>query len=113
MEKVNCWEFKKCGRQPGGDKVVELGQCKAAINDFANGMNNGINAGRVCWAVSGTLCGGEVQGLFATKASSCLDCDFFKHVLQDEGKALMRLSTILSTLREHDVFREDDSSTTT
>jgi hypothetical protein len=23
--KINCWEFKKCGRQPGGHKEKELG----------------------------------------------------------------------------------------
>jgi len=27
--KLNCWEFKKCGRQPGGPKVAELGVCPA------------------------------------------------------------------------------------
>ncbi|MGE5174112.1 MAG: two-CW domain-containing protein, partial [Betaproteobacteria bacterium] len=30
MEKLNCWEHKKCGRQPGGHKVAELGVCPSA-----------------------------------------------------------------------------------
>jgi len=26
-ECLNCWEFKKCGREPGGEKASELGIC--------------------------------------------------------------------------------------
>ena len=25
--KLNCWEYKKCGRQPGGDRAKEMGIC--------------------------------------------------------------------------------------
>jgi len=31
MASVNCWEFKKCGREPNGLKAIELGICPASI----------------------------------------------------------------------------------
>jgi hypothetical protein len=69
---VNCWEFKNCGRQPGGEKVKELGLCPATTEESNNGINQGMNSGRICWAVAGTCCGGKVQGLFAQKYLSCM-----------------------------------------
>lgn len=85
MSKLNCWEFKKCGRQPGGEKVVELGVCPASEERRLSGVNAGRNAGRSCWALSGTLCGGKVQGTYATKLGNCMQCEFFKLVKQEEG----------------------------
>lgn len=85
MEKQNCWEFKKCGREPGGSKVVELGVCPATVDTFCDRLNDGKNAGRICWAVTGTFCGGQVQGTFAQKQISCLACDFFVKVKEEEG----------------------------
>jgi hypothetical protein len=42
-----------------------------------------------CWAVTGTLCGGEPQGTFARKIANCLlDCAFFKIVMQEENKSI-------------------------
>jgi len=88
--KLNCWEFKKCGREPGGAKVKELGACPAA-STFANGANGGNNGGRLCWALSGTLCGGKVQGTFAQKLPNCMECEFYKLVRQEEGAGLVLL----------------------
>lgn len=84
-QKANCWEAKNCGREPGGAKAAELGVCVAATYSKANGLNGGKNGGRMCWAVTGTLCGGKVQGSFAEKQQSCLSCDFFRTVKHDEG----------------------------
>ena len=52
MSKQNCWEFKKCGREPGGVKTAELGVCPAATTEKANGLNSGRNGGRACWAIA-------------------------------------------------------------
>lgn len=82
-QKQNCWEFKKCGREPGGPKVADLGVCPAAISGASDGINGGKNGGRYCWAVTGTFCGGKVQGTFAQKQLSCMSCDFFKQVRLD------------------------------
>lgn len=82
--KQNCWEFKKCGREPGGSKTIELGLCPAAIDTSANGLNGGKNGGRICWAIAGTFCGGKVQGTFAEKKLTCMACDFYQLVLKQE-----------------------------
>ncbi|MDA8122687.1 MAG: hypothetical protein M0Z38_09005 [Deltaproteobacteria bacterium] len=85
MRRINCWEIKKCGREPGGEEVRALGVCPAAADASADGINGGINGGRICWAVAGTFCGGKVQGTFAQKEVVCVACDFFKRVKDEEG----------------------------
>jgi hypothetical protein len=84
MAHINCWEFKKCGREADGDQVELLGVCPAAIEDRVDGANGGVNGGRVCWAIAGTLCKGEVQGSYALKLRNCIQCDFYKLVLEEE-----------------------------
>jgi len=84
MSKANCWEVKKCGREAGGDKSHDLGVCPASTEVTCNGLNEGQNAGRICWAIAGTFCGGKVQGDFAQKSVSCMSCEFFKQVKGEE-----------------------------
>ena len=84
MARINCWDFKKCGREPGGDKADELGVCPATELTTVNGVNMGKNGGRSCWAIAGTLCGGKVQGVFAEKIANCATCDFYNKVLNEE-----------------------------
>ena len=83
--KLNCWEFKNCGREPGGKHAVDLGVCPAATDFRFTGTNGGENAGRYCWRIAGTLCDGDVQGIFAEKALTCCKCDFFLQVVYAEG----------------------------
>lgn len=89
MSKLECWEAKKCERQPGGKKVAELGLCPAASEKKMNGINSGKNGGRICWIVTGTFCGGKVQGTFAQKEASCIKCEFFKQVQDEEGSGFV------------------------
>ena len=96
--KKNCWEFKKCGRQPGGLKSGELGVCPAAIETRTDGINAGKNGGRACWVLAGTLCGGKAQGTFAMKLVDCLKCEFYKLVLQEEGSNYQNARDILEKL---------------
>lgn len=84
-QRQNCWAFMKCGREPAGDKVAEFGVCRAATDDSFHGLNSGKNGGRICWAIAGTFCGGEIQGSFVEKQGSCLNCNFFKLVRTEEG----------------------------
>ncbi len=98
MAKLNCWEFLKCGREGGGANADSLGVCAAAAETRANGINGGINGGRVCWAVTGTLCGGKVQGTFAQKFATCLaECDFLKTAMKEERKNLELYPSFRST----------------
>lgn len=99
MGKLNCWEFKRCGRQPGGARVSELGVCPAATETRVDGVNGGANGGRCCWVIVGTLCGGQVQGSFVTKVSSCLKCDFNNQVVMEEGNELCYVKAILEKLK--------------
>jgi hypothetical protein len=82
--KANCWEFKKCGREPNGSKIKEFGACPSAVDTRVNGVNSGKNGGRCCWAITGTLCGEKVQGTYAMKLSNCAACDFFRLVSVEE-----------------------------
>ena len=86
MQRKNCWEVKKCGREPGGENVKTLGVCPAALPNEYDGVNKGKHAGRFCWAVAGTFCEGEVQGTYATKLMDCLGCEFLKQVNENEGR---------------------------
>jgi len=83
-DRLNCWEIKGCGREPGGKKVGEFGICPAATAKKLDGVHGGKNAGRSCWLVAGTMCGGAVQGTFAQKYGNCEMCDFFKSVREEE-----------------------------
>lgn len=90
-KRINCWEVLRCGREPGGTKVPEEGICPAALDSKADGVNSGTNGGRVCWAISGTFCGFQAEGSEAVRLISCLSCEFFKQVLQEEGLANFKL----------------------
>ena len=60
MGSLPCWEFKKCGHEKDG-------KCPAVT----------LHAGRSCWLVAGTLCGGKATGIFAQKIGDCKLCDFY------------------------------------
>ena len=94
----NCWEYKRCGRQPGGLKTNELGVCPAATEVRVDGVNHGKNAGRCCWVIAGTLCKGEKQGLFAQKLTNCIACDFYQHAATEEGSFAAKSREILKRL---------------
>ncbi len=79
-KKLNCWDIKKCGREAGGSNVKELGVRRASVEASCSGYNDGQMAGRMCWAVAGTFCEGKVQGTFASKILSCLNCEVLLHI---------------------------------
>lgn len=68
---MNCWEFKKCGREESGKNSKELGVCPAYPDH-----------GKHCAFIVGTLCKGEIQGSFVSKLG-CLQCDFLKSEYYD------------------------------
>lgn len=71
----NCWEITACGREKDGVKMDELGECIASME----GM------GHSCWAIAGTLCGGEVQGTVAQKIGYCTSCSVHKLYNRSRG----------------------------
>jgi hypothetical protein len=97
--KQNCWEVKKCGREVGGAKSVELGVCPAATAKLMHGVHGGINGGRSCWVVKATLCGGTVQGGFGEKFKNCQECAFYKMVKSEEGTEYVLAPTLLDRMK--------------
>lgn len=67
---VNCWEFKKCGKEKDES-------CPAVTKKL----------GKSCWMVAGTMCGGKPQGIFAEKVKTCSECDFFQYKRKVHGRA--------------------------
>jgi signal transduction histidine kinase len=78
---MNCWEALDCGSGPRS-----ADPCPAAADITGNGVNDGVNAGRICWTVSGTRCYGQQQGTFVDKLDTCLACEFFQTVKREQGK---------------------------
>jgi rubrerythrin len=84
VSKLNCWEFKRCGRQPGGLHEHDLGRCPVTREKRLDGVHEGVTAGRACWVVAGTLCKSEIQGTFAQEFKKCEACDFYIKVYHEE-----------------------------
>jgi hypothetical protein len=83
--KMNCWEFMKCGRELGGQRAGDLGVCPAAIYPHADGLNGGVNGGRICWAIVGTYSCHIGMSSLSQKNILCHDCKFHRKVLSEEG----------------------------
>ena len=96
MAKLNCWEFKKCGRQEGGDNEEELGKCPVFKTHNLDGVHSGQAAGRACWVVAGTMCKDKPSGTFAQKMYDCRQCDFYRLVKKEEGDEFMYTIVLLA-----------------
>jgi len=90
-----------CGREQGGKNAAEYGVCPAAADRSFDGINSGKCGGRICWAVAGTFCDGCVQGSFIDKRSSCLNCDFYQMVQEEEGMANRRTKFLQFIVQEN------------
>lgn len=64
---VPCWKIKKCGYKdcPSYEK-----------------------ADVPCWHIAGTMCKGEIQGSYAKKIASCMQCEVYKSYAGDEIQQL-------------------------
>lgn len=100
--KQNCWEVKKCGREPGGNKVEELGICPAVSETRLDGIHSGKNGGRACWVITGTYCKGDIQGAFIKKFAGCVNCDFYNQVQSEEHPDVILSVDLMGKLVEND-----------
>ncbi|MBI5512002.1 MAG: hypothetical protein HY903_24860 [Deltaproteobacteria bacterium] len=96
--KANCWEYWRCERQEGGAKTGEFGVCPTSTEARLDGMHGGKNAGRSCWVIGGTFCQGAIQGSHAQKLITCLSCEFFLDVQQNEGEDFHMSAVLLEKL---------------
>jgi len=107
---MNCWEYKKCGREPGGSMAKTHGVCPASVEERIDGLNGGKNAGRACWAVVGTYCGGSVQGTYARKLKDCLKCDFHEMVIREQESEYESASRQLQKVKRKEKALSRDPS---
>ena len=75
----------KCGRALNGKKVKELGVCPVATHPYADGINEGINGGRICWAIVGSYSLYNLKCPGPGQSHLCFECDFHRKVLEEEG----------------------------
>jgi hypothetical protein len=61
----------------------ELGLCPVTTAVYANGLNRGINGGRICWAIKGKLDRSD---------SHCSSCGFFNLLEMEETENQVPLS---------------------
>ena len=87
--KTNCWEFKKCGREPEGRNNGASGTCPVATDERLDGVHGGKNAGRACWALRSTLSRNNTPENFIQRFKDCHACDFFKVVVKEEGSGFI------------------------
>lgn len=83
-KKLNCWEFKNCGREVGGLMSDVLGECPVARAMRYDGLNGGKAGGRVCWMVSDGVARREPNWLGRHRC--CHTCDFYRRVLFEEDE---------------------------
>jgi methyl-accepting chemotaxis protein len=100
-ERMNCWEVEACGLEPEGKNVSTRGICPVAVEERADGIHQGINGGRCCWSITGTLCRGEIQGSYTKKIAACLRCDFYKTVKQEEQYKFQAFSSIRYKMKQY------------
>lgn len=103
MKKLNCWEAMKCGLEPGGERAKEFGVCPAAIKKELDGVNEGKNGGRACWAMLGTLCHGadgipRSQDTYTQKLGRCTQCRFYELVAIQQEDELIKTEEIFKIL---------------
>lgn len=85
--RLNCWEYRNCGRERGGLMVALLGECPVSTQMKLDGQNGGVAAGRACWLVPDTAC--KPIDTSACEARRCHECEFYRRVMNEEkGKAL-------------------------
>ena len=56
------------------------------VDSDSDSINNGNNTGSYCWTVAGTYCNDIKQGTFAKKLKSCMSCEFYQLVQNEEGR---------------------------
>lgn len=80
--RINCWEYTRCGRELGGENSIQFGICPVCRSNRLSGINGGIAGGRACWLVRDTLC----KDSLGIKFNKCSACSFYKFVKEEEGE---------------------------
>ncbi|PKK82248.1 MAG: hypothetical protein CVT49_14585 [candidate division Zixibacteria bacterium HGW-Zixibacteria-1] len=81
--KLNCWEYRNCGMEPGGIFSEIHGACPVPQMMKFDGANGGRGAGRACWMVMNKVSGKD-PFICRHKRESCIHCDFYRRVHSEE-----------------------------
>ena len=93
--KLNCWQFKNCGREKGGLMAEILGECPVATAMKYDGLNGGFGAGRACWMVPDSGCRENLTS--SSHIDPCYTCEFYKRVVfEQEEKTRFRFTSVTS-----------------
>lgn len=87
-QKLNCWEFHNCGREPGGVLSDSLGVCPITQAFKYDGINDGKAAGRVCWSLRDSLRQDSITCM--QKNFPCHQCAFYRRVVHEETDSAAR-----------------------
>ena len=82
--RLNCCNFKRCGREPGGRNISIFGVCSAPVAIGFDGMNNGRNGGRSCWIIRESACEQVMRKCCVQEIRECRQCDFYCFVNESE-----------------------------
>lgn len=96
--KLNCWQYNHCGREPHGSRAGDLGVCPAALESRLDGVHGGVNGGRACWAVAGSLCHVGENGASFDHQAICRQCTFRSSVRRREGATFLDLEQLRAHL---------------
>ena len=78
IDKLNCWDFRKCCDKSMSHHASKSIVCPVKKELKANGLNGGINGGRICWVIMDSHCKKKAQ-------SVCFQCEFRYKVMAEEG----------------------------
>ncbi|UCG78893.1 MAG: hypothetical protein JSV21_03430 [Nitrospirota bacterium] len=98
--RLNCWEFHECCKEIGCIDNESKQICPATTEERLNGVHGGVNAGRACWVVVGTLCFSERQDNYKHKSKICSTCAFYEMVKNEEGNSRFIPAIFLQELLE-------------
>jgi len=85
--KLNCWQFMGCRVQKKNSLLRAISGpyiCPVFLEKKLDGVHGGINGGRACWIVSRTTCCGTIQGTCEEKYQTCIACDFYRSIMEEE-----------------------------
>ena len=85
----NCWEHKKCGREPGGANAQTKGTCPVMTFQALEGKNGGTGGGRCCWRVPEPKGCGPALPHWSDLDRNCLGCEFFTRVSREQGSSFI------------------------
>ena len=84
-KKLNCWEFMKCGKGTEPAHADKPNVCPVAAEASADGLNRGLNGGRICWVIAEERCKDKIKCSGLHHDSSCFSCEFRHKVMAEEG----------------------------